>query len=453
WLSRDFKIEAELEFVVMATLAALGEIEITLNSGKAINSTNLNELKDIQKQDFYSFTHIKPPKGLNLAALKVMFVGILGRDLSNQLKDTSTYTHLVSAANDWAKRTVTLLSKIQGGYIFQGIEIISSDAALKYYRNFTAFSGFCDILANYTSEAKIKNFPYSVEELNRILPVKAEVEQVEKQLADVALLQVDISYLQQCKQYIKDPAFKDEIYTVINHLSTVLSSSDVTKMDTFKTELRKYKEHYADWYLKLYLKHRISEADNTQKHVLLDSENKAICDILKEADFLSAGQYSQWLNKMNKLQPADSKVNKSLILSAPYQDFNPIDFDGAEILSVKQLKSDLNDLVEQWIDTLKETLDDPMVKKKIDLLDKSLQKLLSDFKVGKISLDKVNALHIRNAIMDLHKGLEKVEVSIEGMKSSFNKPLTPDESIEAFKAYIDQVTKGKERDKIRIILK
>ncbi|MDA3906928.1 MAG: DUF6079 family protein, partial [Bacteroidales bacterium] len=39
WLSRDFKIEAELEFVVMATLAALGEIEITLNSGKAINST------------------------------------------------------------------------------------------------------------------------------------------------------------------------------------------------------------------------------------------------------------------------------------------------------------------------------------------------------------------------------------------------------------------------------
>ena len=132
WLTKDFQMEAELEFVVMATLAALGEIEITLNSGKSINSTNLNELKDIQKQDFYSFTHIKPPKGLNLAALKTMFVGMLGRDLSNQLKDPSIYTHLVSAANDWAKRTVTLLSKIQGGYIFKGIDIVSTEQANKY---------------------------------------------------------------------------------------------------------------------------------------------------------------------------------------------------------------------------------------------------------------------------------------------------------------------------------
>jgi len=453
WLSKDFKIEADLEFVVMAAMAALGEIEITLNSGKTINSTNLNELKDLQKQDFYSFTHIKPPKGLNLAALKVMFVGMLGRDLSNQLKDSSTYTHLVSAANEWAKRAVTLLNKVQGGYIFKGFEIISNDEASKYRRDFTAFSGFCDKLANYTSEAKIKNFSFSVDDLNRILPVKAEIEKVEKQLTKVALLNEDIYYLQQCKQYITDPAFKEEINNAINQLATVLSSGEAATIDAYKTELTKFKEHYADWYLQLYLKHRISETDNTQKHALLDSDNKVICDILKEADFLSTGQYSQWLNKINKLLPADNKVNKGLILTAPYQDFNPIDFEGAEILSIKQIKSNLSDLVEQWIDALKETLDDPMVKKKIDLLDQSLQKLLTDFKSGKIILAKDNALRIRNAIMDLHKGLEKVEVSIDGMKATFNKPLTPDEAIEAFRVYIDQVTKGKERDKIRIILK
>lgn len=453
WLSQDFKIEAELEFVVMATLAALGDIEITLNSGKSINSSNLNELKDIQKQDFYSFTHIKQPKGLNLAALKVMFVGMLGRDLSNQLKDTSTYTYLVSAANEWAKRTVTLLNKVQGGFIFQGIEIISTDEAAKYRRDFTAFSGFCDKLANFTSEAKIKNFSFTVDDLNRIIPTKIEVEKVENKLAEVALLHIDISYLQQCKQYITETTFKDEITNAINQLATVLSTSDAIKLEAYKTELNKYKEQYAKWYLALYLKHRISEADNIEKHALIDSDNKAICDILKEADFLSTGQYAQWLEKINKLQPADSKVNKALILTAPYQDFNPIDFEGAQLLSVKQLKTDLTELVSQWTTTLKDTLDDPMVKKKIDLLDQALQILLSDFKDDKIKIEKDNALRIRNAIMDLHKGLEKVEVSIEGMKATFNKPLTPDEAIDAFRAYIDQVAKGKERDKIRIILK
>ena len=75
----------------------------------------------------------------------------------------------------------------------------------------------------------------------------------------------------------------------------------------------------------------------------------------------------QWLDKINKLQLADGKVNKILILTAPYQDFNPADFEGAELLSIKQLKNDLEDLLVQWTDTLKDTLDDPMVKKKMNL--------------------------------------------------------------------------------------
>ena len=208
-----------------------------------------------------------------------------------------------------------------------------------------------------------------------------------------------------------------------------------------------------DWYLELYLKHRISDAENTQKHALLDSEQKSVCDMLKEADFLSTGQYSQWLTKINKLQLADNKVNKNLILTAPYQDFNPIDFEGTEAITIDQLKIDLNELLSQWTETLKDILDDPIAKKNLALLDASESKLLGEFKSGKIKIAKDNALRIRKAIMNLHEGLEKVELSLDGMKATFNKPLTPDDAIDAFRSYIDQVAKGKERDKIRIILK
>lgn len=453
WLSKDFKLEAELEFLVMATLVALGEIEITLSSGKAVNSTNLNELKDIQKEDFYSFTNIKTPKGFNEAALKVMFMGVLGRDLSKQTKDPSTYTALVSAANEWAKRAVTILSKIQGGVTSKGIEVISADQASKYRIGISAFSGFCDKLANYTSEAKIKNFQFSVEEINRILEAKPEVEKLENQLAEIKAFDADITYLQQCKQYITEDSFKLKVTEAINNLANILTSVDETKIKTYKAELAKLREQYADWYLSLYLKHRISDADTTQKMALLDSDNKIICEILKEAYFLSTGQYFQWLNKLNKLQPADSSVNKEVILTAPYQDFNPIDFMDQDTVSVKILKQELTDLVKEWTETLKETLEDPIVKKNTNLLDQKLVKLLDDFKNNKITLNKDNVLSIRDAILNLYKGLEKLELSIEGMKTTFNKPLTPDEAIEAFKNYIDQLSKGKERDKIRIILK
>jgi hypothetical protein len=453
WLSLDFKIEAELEFLVLAVLAALGEIEITLSSGHSINSTNLNDLRDISREDYYSFSHIKPPKGLNEAALKTMFVGLLGRDLCKQLKDPSTYTSLVGAANDWAKRTVMILSKIQGGFIFKGIEIITVDEAISYRTKFTAFAGFCDKLANYNTEAKLKNFQYSVDDINRIFEAKELIVKVENQLAEVAVLNEDISYLQQCRQYITDPEFKEEVTSKVNELASILSTNDEANKKSYKADLSALKERYAEWYLKLYLKHRISETDNTQKHALLDSEEKSICEILKEADFLSTGQYSHWLININKLQPADNAVNKELILSIPYQDFNPIDFEGTSTVTISQVRDDLKTLITQWNNTLIETLDDPMVKKKMSLLDKPEVLLLEEFKALKTKLTKDNAMSIRNAIMKLHKGLEKVELSLDGMKSTFNKPLTPDESIEAFKDYIDQLTKGKERDTVRIILK
>ena len=453
WLSKDFKIEAELQFIVLATLAALGEVEITLSSGQSINSTNLQELRSIDVQDFYSFTHVKAPKGLNEAALKAMFIGVLGRDLSKQLKDLSTYTNLVNASNDWAKRAVKLLSEVQDGYTKMGVEIISQSEALDCRIKFTPFSRFCDKLANYTSEAKIKNFQFSVDQINQLLEAKPFIEKVEKQLDEVAQFSEDISYLQQCKQYVTNVDFKEQLSEAINQLATILSSGKQNEIDAYKTKLSKLKEEYADWYLQLYLKYRISEADNTQKQVLLDSKEKVVCDILKEADFLSIGQYQQWLNKVNKLQPADNKVNKNLILTAPYQEFNPMDFDGLATTTVKQAKEDLQSLLENWEQTLKDTLEDPMVKKNRGLLDPKQNKLLEDFEVGKTSLSKDNTLGIRNAIMSLYEGLEKIELSIENMKATFNKPLTPDEAVSAFKVYVDELSKGKERDKIRIILK
>ncbi len=453
WLSNDFQIEAELEFVVLATLAALGEIEIILSSGTSINSTNLPDLRNLNNSDYYTFNHVKRPKGINLAAIKAMFIGLLGRDLSAQLKDPSTYTHLVGAAQETASSAVKLLSKIQGGYKERGIEIISPEEADEIRRKLTAFSGFCDRIANFTSEAKMKNFPYALDDVEKQLEAKPLLEKIEKQLEEVGAFNETISYLQQCRAYIVDESLKNKISDAINQLSTILSDDNQANKQSYKKNLEKLKNEYADAYLKLYLQNRISETDHTQKNVLLDSDEKAICDILKDADFLSSGQYQQILNKINKLQVSDPKVNKKAILLNPFQDFNPNDYVDFNSISIKQLKEDLSNLLEQWENILIETLDDPMVKKKINLLGNTSIQLLVDFKTAKISLTKDNALKIRTAIVDLFQGLEKIELSIEDMKHSFNKPLTPDEAIEAFRSYMDIISQGKDRAKLRIILK
>ena len=97
----------------------------------------------------------------------------------------------------------------------------------------------------------------------------------------------------------------------------------------------------------------------------------------------------------------------------PYHDFNPVDYVNQEVITDEQAKEELAQLLNTWNDGLKESLDDPMVKKNISLLDKKDSDLLKGFKEGKVNLERANALSIRNAIMKLYHGLEKIELSPE----------------------------------------
>ena len=429
------------------------EIEITLSSGQTINSTNLELLRKVEKEDFFNFTHVKPPKGLNQAALKVLFMGLIGRDLSQYLKDETTYISLVNAANEGARKAVTLNNKIQGGYSTRGIEIITREQASAYRIKLTAFAGFCDDLQKYTSEAKIKNFRFSTEEVKKILETKPLIEDLDDQLNQIKNFEEDISYLQQARQYLPEGSLKSEISQAVGNLSTVLSDGKEAIILDYQHQLKKLREAYADFYLEQYTTYRISDRDHTLKEALLNSDEKQICDILKKVVILPGAQYESLLRKIDKLEPANENVNKDTILHTPYQDFNPMDYIGQPILEITDLQRDLKELYVQWVLTLKDTMDDPAVKSNLGLLDAPTRELLQDFKNGNVTLGQHNASKISQALTDLYKGLDKVELTTDSLKATFSKPMTPEEAIAAFKAYIDMVSRGKDRDKIRIILK
>lgn len=453
WRSIDFKLEAELEFIALSVLAALGEIEIQLSSGSSINASNLEELRNLDGEDYFSFSHVKPPKGLNTVALKVMFIGFLGKDLSSQLKDQSTYTNLVTAASDWSKRTVKIDHDIKGGLDYRGIQLISDNDAAAYHRHFTAFSGFCDKLTKFNSQAKMKNFNFSVEQVEEFIVWKDEVEKVEKLVEQLKEFKDDIAYLEQCRQYIIDTELKSKITTKVGELGSILESDDDKKVKQYRAELGSLKNEYASFYLEQYLKFRISQSDDTKKQALIDSDEKHICDILKDADFLPSASYLNLLKQLAKLLPADPAVKLQSILNTPYHEFNPLEYQGENMNSVAEIKNKIHEILDQWINTLKETLDDPIVKKNLSLLDSDKRLLLEEFKSGKLVMDRHNAIKIRKTIVELHQGLEAIPLKMESLKETFNKPLTPDEAIEAFKKYVNKISSGKEREKIRIILK
>jgi succinate dehydrogenase flavin-adding protein (antitoxin of CptAB toxin-antitoxin module) len=455
WITKDFEIEAELEFVVLAALSALGEIEINMGSGLTINSTNLDELKNLSPDEYFSFTHIKPPKGLNLAVVKAVFKGLGLPDLSNQLHDENTFYKMREAADKISKQAVKLKAEIADGIKCRSVEILSESEAREKGEDLQKLSSFCDTLRNYTTEAKLKNFRYSKDEVEDVLSKRSLIEELQQQVDLANQFEQIITYMSQCKQYVPDGDLKQDIQAAINRLADELSGGDDSRIENYKSELEDLRGRYADYYMEQYAKHTISQSDDTKKQVLLQSEDKQICDILKDADFLSTNVYTEWLNNIRKLRPAqDDIVNREAVLTTPYlDDFNPLDYKGEETYSIKELKVELENILVEWTESLRESLDDPAVKGNMDALADEISNTLKEFKKGAISLTTKNALQIRNALSDLHEGLDKIELTSDSLKSTFKKPLTPDEAVDAFKEYVNQITHGKERDKVRIILK
>ena len=96
---------------------------------------------------------------------------------------------------------------------------------------------------------------------------------------------------------------------------------------------------------------------------------------------------------------------------------------------------------------------DPSVKANLEVLDPISRDLVEQFKDGEIDITVDNALKLRRLIGELSKGFERIEIVSEDFRKVFSKPLRPEEAIETFQKHVDELCSGKERSKVRIIIK
>lgn len=183
------------------------------------------------------------------------------------------------------------------------------------------------------------------------------------------------------------------------------------------------------------------------------SETKRICDIIKDSEFITATEYQNWINSVTSLREADATLIKARVKEEPYHDFNPREYFGKPRFKVQQLEEQLQDILEKWINAMQSVFKDPSVQDNLELLKSADRKLVEDFRSGKIELNADNAAKLRNLISQLAQGIEKVEIPLEDFRKQLNKPLTPQEAIDTLTEYINNLCAGKERGKVRIIIR
>lgn len=459
WRTNDYGIDADFEFLVLSTMVALGEIEIDLPGGKNINAANLKEIVDLPKESFYGFSHVRKPKGMNTAAVRELFLGIVGRDMTAQLQNQEIYSELIAKAKQIAANAVTTSHNITNGIHLEDIEILSAADANVVRSRMDSLAALCDKLPSYATPAKMRNLPWTAEEVKGVMGYIKQMSEICRQLELVGNFSSRMNYLTQAKQYMTDSQMIQRVDETLHKAKEVIAAmDDEHRVSAYRAELDKMMGDYADWYLAEYHRLHINGLQDAEKRKILNGNDKKVCDIICGADydkgyFSVAPQYESWNKKMSELTLASDAVDKDAVLRAPYQGFNPMQYAGKQLPDLRQLRDELSSIYGNVDETLHAILKDRELLKNKEILEGSELALLERFNSNGEELSPMNAERLFDIVNKLHQGIRKIFIKSDDIRSVLNRPMEPDDAVKAFKRYIDLVTGGNKGDNVRIIFK
>lgn len=462
WRSNDYNIEADLEYLVLAALVAMGEIEIDYSDGTNINAANLKKIVDLPKEAFYSFSHLRRPKGMNVAAVRELFLGITGKDMTGQLQNQEIYQQLVSYAKAIAANAVQCSHELSNGLYLENVEIVGLSEAGSMRVQLSALSGLCDKIPSFASFAKMRNLPqdWTPEKLHHIFEAKQIIKRVKNTKRFVEDMRSRLSYLNQALMYMADDQAIAKVKAALAKVNDIVKDmNDAQKVQLYKSELDALIDEYAKWYLSEYKRLHITAMQDTEKRTIMNSSQKQVCDIVCGADhdkgyFSVVPQYRAWMQQMSQLVMVSENCTLEALHRSPYfVGFNPKAYQGKQLPKLGDLKEELEKISSNIADTLHQILSDEQLLKNQAILDDGQQGLLQRFNSQDEELMPQNAERLMEIVEKLHAGMQEIKISEEDIRKVLNRPMAPDDAIKAFRQYINELTGGKKDDNIRIILK
>lgn len=455
WYSVDSKIDHQLQFLVLSAMVFAGDIELSWSNSRTLSASSIENLQMVVEEDMFTYQTIKEPRGIPAKHLKTLFECLGLPDLTTELEKQDTIVRIVTTAQEMVKRVVETKAKVTEGLKCKSINLLKEKDEDDYKTRMQSLAELLDKIQTYNTYGKLKSFSFTSEELKETFKAYSLCDTIEQLHALAEKFEKLVNYLSQALSYMiesEQPLFNDMSRT-IGQLSEKLTSGNKTEIKQFETLLNSLKDRYAKYYHEYYLKCRLSNHDAIAKERILASEKKKICDIIKDAEFLTATEYQNWLNIVTSLKEADPSLTLQKVKEEPYQDFNPREFYGKPNYKIQELEEQLDGILDKWILAMRSIFKDPSVKSNIELLKANERKLVEEFRDEKLEITIDNAAQLRNLISTLSKGIDKVEIGLDDIKKQLNRPVTPAEAIDILTKYIDNLCVGKERNKVRIIIK
>jgi len=459
------RLEPEWVVVVLAALVYSGDIVLSI-PGRKFDATALQQLAATSLDELSRFKHLEQPKEWNLPALKTLFE-LLGMtpgmaQLITQGKDEPVQ-QLQQAVGKMVKRIVMTRQAIRSSISFWGMNLLAGTDLENRADGLDGAKGFFESLQAYSTPGKLKNFRYSAQEIAAFDPAIKTLDDLGT-LRDFvvdhgptaswlttaeAVLPTDHEWVVRMRAARQD---------ILDSLKELNISALIGQSRSVAARLGQLKKEYITTYVSLHTRSRLGVNDDKHKAALLNDPRLETLRKLAGIELMPRQQLTDFINRLAELKSCFALTEQNLSSSpvCPCCGFRPsVEMSrsaGSQVID--QMDAQLDSMLEGWAATILGNLEDPITRANMDLLKRDDREQLEAFMKSRelpAPLDS-NFVH---ALREVLSGLIKVTVKAQDLQNALQKtggPATPMEIKKRFEEYIDQLTRGNDPAKVRIVM-
>jgi hypothetical protein len=460
------RLEPEWVTVIVTALVYTGDIVLSI-PGKKFDATALSQLAATGMDELIRFKHLEQPKEWNLPALKSLFE-LLGLpsgypQLITKGEDTPV-VQMLDRVGEIVKRIVMAQQTLREGLPFWGLDLLAgTDLMDSQAGGLIEAKGFFESLQAYSSPGKLKNFRYGASEvLAHEKAVKAldELDALREFIKDHSPTTFWLSTAEAALPAEHD--WVDRMKTARQDVLDALKQADLKELagqsQSIGAKLQKLKKDYTVAYISLHTKARLGVNDDKRKARLMGDERLRVLDKLAVVELMPKQQLIEFKGRLAGLKSCFALTEQNLDASpiCPHCGFRPsmetVAAAGSQMID--QMDTQLDAMVATWTTNILGLFEDPTTQSNMDLLKIDDREPLEVFIKSK-DLPAPLSGNFVQALKEVLSGLVKVTVDAQDLKRALQAedgPATPAEMKKRFGEYIDQLTRGKDQAKVRIIM-
>jgi len=458
-----FRLEPDLFVVAVAGLVYSGDVVLAI-PGDKIDSSRLSLLTEKSLDELKQFKHLEAPKEISTAVLRALFE-LLGKSagLAQMAAQGSSepVEVLQDAVTDLVGRVLGASTDMANRLVFWGSPLLRDDELTDWRKRLESLKGFAETLAPYNSLGKLKNLRLTEEEVQAQKPNLEVLGQVEKLLEFASELGSTAAYLSQAELVL--PTDHEWIKAAQKVRKEVLAKLGEDRAaagaNEYRQALAKLKQGYVNAYIALHSKARLGLNDEKTQKALRKDARLGTVRALAGISLMPTTQLTDFEGKLDKLRGCATLIEADLIAGpfCPHCSYKPANEQGELVAAgtaLKQLDEALDQLVEGWQASLLENLEDPTTEANFELLAPAARKQVEAFVASKALPDPLPPEFV-SAVQAALSRLEKVTVTAQDLKQALlqgGSPATPDELVKRFEALVAERCKGRDRNKVRLVV-